>query len=175
MNNAQGGPEQKLPRAILPPGFLKHPVHFLAFGLGSGAMARAPGTWGSLAAIPLWYCFSWLPQPAYWAFVLLAFVVGIWLCGKTARDLKVHDHGGIVWDEFVGMWIALGLFPAQISGVLLAFVLFRLFDILKPWPISWLDRHMPGGLGIMFDDVVAGAMALVSLYAIDLWLLPVTG
>jgi len=175
LNNTQGGPEQKQPRAILPPGFLKNPVHFLAFGLGSGAAARAPGTWGSLAAIPLWYCFAWLPQPAYWLLVLVAFVVGIWLCGKTATDLKVHDHGGIVWDEFVGMWIVLGLFPQQISGVLLAFVLFRIFDVFKPWPISWLDRHMPGGLGIMFDDVVAGIMAMASLYAIDLWLLPVIG
>lgn len=165
--------EPELPQVILPPGFLKHPVHLLAFGFGSGAAARAPGTWGSLAAIPLWYGFAWLPPVAYWLVVLVAFVVGIWLCGKTATDLKVHDHGGIVWDEFVGMWIALGLLPDQIYGVLMAFTLFRLFDVVKPWPIGWLDERLPGGLGIMVDDVVAGFMALASLWAIDRWLMPI--
>lgn len=166
-------PEPDLPQALLPPGFLKNPVHLLAFGFGSGAAARAPGTWGSLAAIPLWYAFAWLPWPAYWAVVLVAFLVGIWLCGKTATDLKVHDHGGIVWDEFVGMWIVLGVFPDQIVGVLMAFALFRLFDVVKPWPISWLDDRLPGGLGIMIDDVVAGFMAMAALLAIDRWLMPV--
>lgn len=165
-------PEPDLPQPILPPGFLRDPVHLLAFGFGSGATPRAPGTWGSLAAIPIWYGFSWLPWPVYWSLVLIAFLVGIWLCGKTASDLKVHDHGGIVWDEFVGMWIALGLFPDQIYGVLMAFALFRLFDVVKPWPINWLDDRLPGGLGIMVDDVVAGLMALLSLYAIDRWLVP---
>lgn len=164
--------EPELPEALLPPGFLRNPVHLLAFGFGSGAAARAPGTWGSLAAIPLWYGFAWLPPAAYWLVVLLAFVVGIWLCGKTARDLKVHDHGGIVWDEFVGMWIALGLLPASIYGVLSAFLLFRLFDVAKPWPIGWLDERTPGGLGIMVDDVLAGVMALVCLWAVDRWLMP---
>ena len=158
----------------LPPGFLKDPVHLLAFGFGSGAVARAPGTWGSLAAIPFWLILVWLlPPVTYWMFVLAAFLAGIWLCGKTAKDLKVHDHGGIVWDEFVGMWIVLGLFPETFYGVLMAFALFRLFDVVKPWPISWLDQHMPGGLGIMVDDVLAGFMAMAGLYAIDRWLMPV--
>ena len=165
--------EPELPQALLPPGFLKDPVHLLAFGLGSGAMARAPGTWGSLAAIPVWYLFAWVPGPGYWGGGLVAFLVGIWLCGRTASDLKVHDHSGIVWDEFVGMWVALGLFPDTIYGVLVAFALFRLFDIVKPWPIGWLDRRLPGGLGIMVDDVLAGVMALVCLLAIDRWLMPV--
>lgn len=172
MSQEEQWPEPDLPQAILPPGFLKNPVHLLAFGFGSGAAPRAPGTWGSLAAIPFWYGFAWLPPVAYWVVVALAFLVGIWLCGKTATDLKVHDHGGIVWDEFVGMWIALGLFPDHITGVLLAFLLFRFFDVLKPWPISWLDERMPGGLGIMVDDVVAGVMALLCLFAIDVWLMP---
>lgn len=169
-NNVMQEPDNV--KAILPPGFLRHPVHLLAFGFGSGAAPKAPGTWGSLAAIPLWYGFAWMPPVAYWLVVLVAFVIGIWLCGKTAEDLKVHDHGGIVWDEFVGMWIALGLFPDQVYGVLMAFMLFRLFDVLKPWPISWLDARMPGGLGIMFDDVVAGFMALGCLAAIDHWIMP---
>ena len=169
-NNLQ---EPELTEALLPPGFLRNPVHLLAFGFGSGTAARAPGTWGSLAAIPAWFCFAWLPPVAYWGIVLLAFVIGIWLCGKTAADLKVHDHGGIVWDEFVGMWIALGLIPDNIYGILMAFTLFRLFDVLKPWPISWLDEYLPGGLGIMVDDVVAGFMALLCLLAIDRWLMPI--
>ena len=164
--------EPDVPESILPPGFLRDPVHLLAFGFGSGAAARAPGTWGSLAAIPLWYLFAWLPQPLYWLVVVVACLVGIWLCGKTARDLKVHDHGGIVWDEFAGMWIALALIPDDIYGVLMAFMLFRLFDIVKPWPINWLDRHLPGGTGIMVDDIIAGFMALGCLWAIDVWLMP---
>ncbi|MBS8241199.1 phosphatidylglycerophosphatase A [Marinobacter lipolyticus] len=159
--------------ALLPRGFLKDPVHLLAFGFGSGAAPRAPGTWGSLAAIPLWFSIAWLPVAAYWLAVAVAFVVGIWLCGKTADDLKVHDHGGIVWDEFVGMWIALALIPDTIYGVLTAFMLFRLFDVAKPWPIGWIDRRTPGGLGIMVDDVVAGFMALGCLFAIDRWLMPI--
>mgnify|MGYP000144459186 CR=1 FL=1 len=173
MSRDQDLGEPELTQALLPPGFLRNPVHLLAFGFGSGAAARAPGTWGSLAAIPLWYGIAWLPGVVYWVVVALAFLIGIWLCGKTARDLKVHDHGGIVWDEFVGMWIALGLFPDQIYGVLMAFALFRLFDVAKPWPIGWLDERLPGGLGIMVDDVVAGFMALGCLYAIDRWLMPV--
>ena len=160
------------PVLILPPGFLRNPAHLAAFGFGSGAVPRAPGTWGSLAAIPMWYPIAQLPEPVYWSVVLAAFLAGVWLCGYTSRSLKVHDHGGIVWDEFVGMWIALGLFPDQIYGVLMAFLLFRLFDVVKPWPISWLDARMPGGLGIMVDDVVAGFMALVCLWGIDVWVMP---
>lgn len=165
--------EPEFAGALLPPGFLRDPVHLLAFGFGSGVAPRAPGTWGSLAAIPLWFAIAWLPLTAYWVVVAIAFIVGIWLCGKTARDLKVHDHGGIVWDEFVGMWIALALIPDNIYGVLMAFALFRLFDVVKPWPISWIDQRAPGGLGIMVDDVVAGFMALGCLFAIDRWLMPI--
>lgn len=165
--------EPEFAEALLPPGFLKDPVHLLAFGFGSGAAPRAPGTWGSLAAIPLWFGIAWLPITAYWVVVAIAFLVGIWLCGRTAEDLKVHDHGGIVWDEFVGMWIALALIPDNIYGILTAFVLFRLFDVVKPWPIGWIDQRTPGGLGIMVDDVVAGFMALGCLFAIDLWVLPI--
>lgn len=160
------------PHPVLPPGFLRNPIHLLAFGFGSGTAPRAPGTWGSLAAIPLYFLFFWAPPITYWVVVAVAFLVGIWLCGRTARDLKVHDHGGIVWDEFVGMWIVLGIHPETFQGVLFAFLLFRLFDVLKPWPICWFDEKMPGGLGIMFDDVLAGFMALCSLIVIERWLLP---
>ena len=172
MSNPNSVPEPEGPPVKLPPGFLRNPVHLLAFGFGSGAAPKAPGTWGSLAAIPIWYLFAWLPAPLYWLVVAVACVVGVWLCGKTADDLKVHDHGGIVWDEFAGMWIALGLFPTSFYGVAVAFVLFRIFDVIKPWPISWLDKHMPGGAGIMVDDILAGVMALVCFWAIDTWLFP---
>lgn len=172
MTDIQSPDEPEFVHSILPPGFLRDPVHLLAFGFGSGAAARAPGTWGSLVAIPFWFCFAWLPPVAYWAIVVLAFLVGIWLCGRTANDLKVHDHSGIVWDEFVGMWIALGAHPDSFQSVLMAFLLFRLFDVVKPWPISWLDRRTPGGLGIMVDDVVAGFMALGALVVLDNWVLP---
>lgn len=154
---------------LTPPHFVRNPVHFLAFGFGSGTASRAPGTWGSLAAIPFFYLFSWLPATGYWAVVVLMFLLGIWICGKTAADLKVHDHGGIVWDEFVGMWVAMAFIPTTWLGVIMAFSLFRFYDILKPWPIGWLDDRTPGGLGIMIDDVVAGFMALGTLLVLDYW------
>lgn len=166
-------PEQEdEPVLILPPRFLRNPAHLASFGFGSGAVARAPGTWGSLAAIPLWYPLAMLPDVIYWAVVALAFVLGVWLCGYTSRALKVHDHSGIVWDEFVGMWIVLGFFPETWYGVLLCFVSFRLFDVWKPWPISWADEYAPGGLGIMIDDVLAAFMALAVVWASELWLMP---
>ena len=91
--------------------------------------------------------------------ILVAFVLGVYLCERTSRDLGVHDHGGIVWDEFVGLWITLILVPPGWGWVLLGFVLFRLFDILKPQPIGWADKRVAGGFGIMIDDVLAGIYA----------------
>ena len=152
---------------------LANPIHLLAFGFGAGLSPKAPGTVGTAVAVLIYLALPSMSPIIYAGLVLLSFIFGIWLCGKTAEDLGVHDHGGIVWDEFVGMWIALGLFPDNIYGVLMAFTLFRLFDVLKPWPISWLDEYLPGGLGIMVDDVVAGFMALLCLLAIDRWLMPI--
>jgi len=150
-------------RAGLPAGFLKDPGHLLAFGLGSGVLPKAPGTWGSLAAVPIYYGLVWLPRPSYLIVVLAAFVLGIWLCGRSSRALGVHDHGGIVWDEFVGVWITLAAQPVDPMWVLLGLVLFRVLDIIKPWPIRWLDRRVHGGMGIMLDDAVAGLAALALL------------
>jgi phosphatidylglycerophosphatase A len=117
---------------------------------------KAPGTAGTVAAIPLYL----LLQPlAWWIYLLMTavlFLAGIWLCGRTSRDLGVHDHGGIVWDEWVGLLVTLWLAPSGWIWLLAGFVLFRLFDILKPWPIGWLDRRIGGGLGIMLDDLLAG-------------------
>ncbi|MET4000912.1 phosphatidylglycerophosphatase A [Marinobacterium sp. MBR-109] len=147
----------------------RNPVHFLAFGLGSGASPKAPGTAGTLAAVPLWYLMAQTPLTIYLLLVLVAFVIGIWLCGRTSRDLGVHDHGGIVWDEFVGYWITMIAVPVDWIWALAGFILFRLFDIWKPWPIGPVDRHVHGGLGIMLDDVLAGIMAALVLQGI-IWL-----
>ncbi len=139
----------------------RHPVRCLAFGFGSGLSPHAPGTAGTLVAVPLYLLLSLLPESVYAALILLAFVAGIYLCGRTARDLEVHDHPGIVWDEFVGYWITMLAAPSGWTWLLFGFVLFRLFDIVKPWPIRRIDHSVPGGLGIMLDDVLAGCYALV--------------
>ena len=147
----------------IPVSLLKNPVHLLSVGFGSGLAPKAPGTFGTIAALPFWYGLQFL-SPAYYVLVLiLAFVLGVYLCGATADALGVHDHGGIVWDEFVGLWIALFMVPMHITWIALGFVLFRLFDIWKPWPIRVLDAKVHGGFGIMIDDVLAGVYAYLVL------------
>ncbi|CAG0909339.1 unnamed protein product [Cyprideis torosa] len=138
-----------------------HPIHFLAFGFGSGLAPKAPGTFGTLAAIPLYWALSHYNVGTYLLVTLLVSVVGIWICGESSRLLGVHDHGGIVWDEFAGLLVTLIALPAGIGWLVLGFVLFRFFDIVKPWPIGWLDARIPGGAGIMVDDLVAGLYGLV--------------
>ena len=137
--------------------------HWLAFGFGSGLAKTAPGTWGTLAALP--FCFLIAPLDIISTSILLAvaFVFGIFISGKTAVDLKVKDHPGIVWDEFVGLWVTLFMVPLTVTTCLLGFALFRLFDIWKPWPIKLLDRHVEGGFGIMVDDLLAGIFAWLVL------------
>lgn len=142
-------------------------VHWLAFGLGTGTAPKAPGTVGSAAALlflPVFALMSW-PWQIVWVVATLVF--GIWLCDRTSKDLGVHDHPGIVWDEFVGIWIVFIAVPLSWSTVIIGFVLFRIFDVIKPWPIRWLDRHVDGGFGIMVDDVLAGIIAFLLLH---LWL-----
>lgn len=143
--------------------------HFLAFGFGSGLARKAPGTWGTLAGMPFVPLLQYISLPWALAIIGLASVFGIWLCGKVADDLGVHDHGGIVWDEIVGIWITLVLLPAHWGWWLAGFVAFRVFDILKPWPISVLDRKLGGGLGIMLDDILAGVLAALVLLAAQTW------
>lgn len=142
---------------------LRSPVLFLAFGFGSGLAKKAPGTFGTLAAVPLWWGMQFLSAPAYIAVVVVAAILGCYLCGEASRKLGVHDHGGIVWDEFVGFWITMFLAPAGWLWVLYGFVLFRIFDIAKPQPIGWADRRVHGGLGIMLDDILAGIFAALVL------------
>ncbi len=147
----------------VPASSFKNPVHLLAIGLGSGAAPKAPGTWGTVAAIPFYLLMA--PQGDWFVAVviLLSFLLGVYVCGKTSRDWGVHDHGAIVWDEFVGLWITLFGMPVTWYWVLLGFLLFRLFDIWKPWPIKELDQKVHGGLGIMIDDVIAGLFAAIAL------------
>ena len=144
----------------LPRPDIKHPVHFLAFGFGSGLSPKAPGTAGTLAAVPILYLMSFLTNIEYLIVLSMIIVAGVWLCGQSSKMLGVHDHPGIVWDEFAGLLVTMIAVPVTWGTVLAGFILFRLFDILKPWPIGWLDKKISGGLGIMLDDLVAGALAL---------------
>ncbi|AQA20070.1 phosphatidylglycerophosphatase A [Halioglobus japonicus] len=141
------------------PNPLKSPIQFLAFGLGSGLAPKAPGTFGTIAAVPLFWLLSHLSLEMYTVALVVAFVAGIWICDKASKELGVHDHPGIVWDEFVGYWLTMWALPADWVWMLAGFVAFRIFDIAKPWPIGWLDKRVDGGLGIMIDDIVAGLMA----------------
>ena len=147
-----------------------NPIHLLALGFGSGAAPKAPGTWGTLAAVLIYWPLSQLSPDHYLLMLLVTSVMGIYICGQTARDLGVHDHGSIVWDEFVGFWITMFAAPVGWVWVVMGFVLFRFFDIIKPWPISWIDKKITGGFGIMLDDVIAGVMAAVVLKGIAWWL-----
>ena len=149
-----------------PKDFFKHPAHFAAFGFGSGCAPRAPGTFGTLMAVLLYLPMQSWPFIWFCGFIVVAFGLGIYLCDKASKTLGVHDHGGIVWDEFVGFWITMIAAPSGWQWIILGFVLFRLFDIWKPQPIRYLDKHVHGGLGIMLDDVLAGIYALMSLQLI---------
>ncbi|CAH0532910.1 Phosphatidylglycerophosphatase A [Vibrio stylophorae] len=149
---------------------LSNPWHLLAMGFGSGLSPVIPGTMGTLAAIPFYLLLVQLPLWAYLAAIVVAAVVGIAICDRTAKDMGVHDHGGIVWDEFVGFWITMIFVPALTPAwVILGFVLFRFFDMVKPWPISWFDRRVHGGFGIMIDDVIAGLIAMLALWGCGQW------
>ncbi len=138
---------------------MRKPTHLLAFGFGSGLLPKAPGTFGTLAAIPIYLLIQPLSLWIYLLLVSAGFLVGIWICDQTSKDLGVHDHSGIVWDEIIGYLLAMAFVPLSLWWVLIGFGLFRLFDILKPWPIGWLDKRIGGGLGIMLDDLVAGLFA----------------
>ena len=150
----------------IPVSYLKNPLHFIALGFGSGLMPKAPGTFGTLVAIPL---FLFLNQFELWVYIIataLISIIGIFFCTYTSKALGVHDHSGIVIDEIAGYLITMIAVPTEWLWILIGFILFRIFDILKPWPISWIDKNIHGGFGIMFDDVVAGLLALACLHFI---------
>jgi len=145
---------------------LANPIQFLALGFGSGLAPKAPGTFGTLAAVPLFLLMSGLAPLHYALIVLFVCLAGVYICGKAASDVGVHDHGAIVWDEFAGFFITMFMVPVSWQSVLVGFILFRVFDIAKPWPISIADKKLTGGFGIMFDDVLAGLFALAIMHLI---------
>lgn len=149
---------------------LVHPAGWIATGFGSGLVPIAPGTFGSLAALIPWLALRELPLPYYLLVLLAAFGIGVWACQWTIRRLGVEDPGLVVWDEFVGLWIALIALPERWYFVVAGFALFRFFDIVKPWPVRWADRRIKGGLGTMIDDVLAGLYALACVQALA-WLM----
>ncbi len=150
---------------------MSNPWHLLATGFGSGLAKYVPGTMGTLAAIPFYLLLAQLPFGWYLVTVLVAALIGVKICTITSGDMKVHDHGSIVWDEFVGFWITMAIAPTvSWQWVLTGFILFRFFDMVKPWPISWLDKHVKGGFGIMVDDILAGFMAMIALWVVGYWL-----
>lgn len=143
---------------------LSTPAGWLACGFGSGLAPVAQGTFGSLAAILPWLLLRQLSWPLNLLIIAIGFVIGVWACDVAGRKLGVDDHRSLVWDEFVGQWIA--LLPALLApwwAIVIGFALFRLFDVWKPWPIGYLDRHLKGGLGVMMDDVIAGLFAAIVL------------
>lgn len=150
------------------------PAHILAFGFGSGLAPKAPGTVGSIAALCVWWLV--LQNASIYtqlSVVAAGFFIGIYVCHQCAKDLGVHDYSGIVWDEWIGLWLVYLCLPASTFSLFAGLLLFRLFDILKPFPISWLDKHIDGGLGIMLDDILAAVFALAATYAL-LYFLPIT-
>ncbi len=150
-------------RNQVPVSVWRNPIHFIAFGLGAGASPYAPGTMGTLLAVPLVWLMSGMPVIGYLLVTFLLYAAGVWVSARTSNDMGVHDHSGIVIDEMVGYLITMILVPVNIWTVTVGFLVFRFFDIVKPWPIRWLDKRVKGGTGIMIDDVLAGIFSLVVL------------
>lgn len=144
-----------------------NPVHFLALGFGTGLSPIMPGTVGSLAALPLLWALASASLTTFLLVTVLVCAIGVYLCDKTASDMQVHDHGSIVWDEVAGMLLTFILVPINFTTLAAGFLLFRVFDIVKPWPISVADKKLHGGVGIMLDDIIAGVMACASMHAIN--------
>ena len=148
-----------------------HPAHLIAFGFGSGLAPKAPGTVGTLLGLPLfWLVMTAAPDlPNRLILLVAAFLLGVWACARTGRALGVADHGGMVWDEIVAFALVLLFTPVNWLWIALAFALFRLFDILKPWPIRFADTHLKNGFGVMFDDLLAAAYAIAVIKGLQ-WL-----
>ena len=136
--------------------------HWIALGFGSGLSPVAPGTVGTLWA---WAAFAvldpWLSDAGWWFLIAASFALGCWACQNTGRDLGVLDHSGMVWDEIVAFWAVLLIVPAGFISQMLAFIVFRAFDVIKPPPIRYFDRTLKGGFGVMFDDALAAFMTVL--------------
>ncbi len=145
---------------------LSDPVLLLAFGFGSGLAKKMPGTMGTVSAVPIYLAFIHTNIWLYSILTIAVVISGIWICGDAANKLGEHDFGGIVWDEIAGLLITLWFVPFSWFALLVGFILFRIFDILKPWPIKWADQKVSGGFGIMLDDVLAALLAAGVLHFI---------
>lgn len=138
-------------------------IHFFATGFGAGLIPFAPGTMGTLVAIPMYLLIKDLSLIPYIIFLIVTFLLGIWLCSEASKPLATHDHPSIVWDEMVGFWLTMLAVPCSFLNILIGFLAFRFFDIRKPWPIGWVDKKIPGGFGIMLDDMLAAVYANLTL------------
>ena len=146
---------------------LRNPIHLLSLGFGSGLLPKAPGTFGTLAAIPLYLLLvNFVPEPVYWIATSAALVLGFYFCDYTTHALGVQDHPVIVWDEIVCFFITMLFIVPSLTSILLGFFLFRFFDILKPWPVSVIDSRVKGGIGVMLDDVIAAGFALGCMHLV---------
>lgn len=150
---------------------LRNPMHILALGFGSGLSPIAPGTMGTLLAAPLFLVLMHTPEMAHYAIIASLFLIGITACGLTGKHLGVADHGSIVWDEIVAFMLVLEFAPLSWQWWLTAFLLFRLFDIWKPFPISYFDARLKGGFGVMFDDLLAAVYAVACMKGLQWWML----
>jgi len=152
--------------ANVDPRLLLNPIHLLSLGFGSGLAPKAPGTAGTVVAIPVYLLMVGLTPVAYLLVTLFLLYIGIHLCQATAQRLGVHDHPAIVWDEIVGYLLTMVAAPFDWVWIVTGFALFRLFDVWKPWPIGFLDRHVSDGIGIMLDDLLAAVYASIVLHSI---------
>tara|TARA_Y100000389_G_scaffold201396_1_gene244026 strand:+ start:2812 stop:3303 length:492 start_codon:yes stop_codon:yes gene_type:complete len=154
-------PTQRLTRIVI-----SDPVHFFAFGFGVGLIKFAPGTFGSILGVILFWLTIDFGIYIQLGITVIASLAGVWICGESARRIGLHDHKGIVWDEIVGMYLTLLAATFSIFGWVVAFICFRLIDILKPWPINLIDKKIKGGIGIMLDDLVAALYSIIMLISI---------
>lgn len=147
----------------IPASIWQKPWHFIAFGFGAGALPVAPGTFGTLIAIPFYLLLEFLPRSIYIFVVTLITLGSMWICDRVSKEINVRDHQGMCLDEIVGYLVTMTFAPHGVVWIVLGFLLFRLFDIWKPWPINYVDAHVHGGVGMILDDVLAGVYSLIGL------------
>jgi phosphatidylglycerophosphatase A len=152
------------------------PDRLIAFGFGTGLLRPGSGTWGTLLAAILWWPLQQtVPHGILGIALLLGLVVGIWICGRTANSLGVADHVGIVWDEIIAFWLLMWAIPFNWVTLIVAFVLFRFFDVYKPFPIGWFDQNFKGGFGVMVDDLIAAFYAWLLMMTWFVFVGPMAG
>lgn len=147
----------------------KKPSYFIAFGFGSGALPFAPGTFGTLMAIPFYLALRLLPNSLYLLTLAIISIASMWLCNKISEEIGIDDHQGMCLDEFIGFFVTMYAAPPGVIWIVWGFILFRIFDIWKPWPIKQLDENVKGGFGMIFDDILAGIYAFIVLHLLH-WL-----